>query len=154
SSDASRLSTRPPRLLTRGGTALAVVTLAVVTVGLIARPALREWLGVGAPPGPQPTVALGLLPVEAGGDPEGEFLGAGIASVIAGNFGSLPGVTVLTRASTTPFSGARDAFAAMQHALGVTHVVGLSLRTANGTAQLAARVYRPGVPQPVWSETL
>jgi serine/threonine-protein kinase len=133
---------------------LVSIALAAVAVAVLARPALRDWLGMGAPPGPPPAIVIGLLPIETpGGEPQAEYLGAGIASVLARNFASVPRVTVLTRGATARYAGDREAFSAMQHALGVTHVLGVSLRTTNATLRLTSRVYRPGQAQPVWDET-
>jgi serine/threonine-protein kinase len=134
---------------------LAAAAVAVLTLGLVGRLSVRDWLGLGTggPAARQPIV-LGVLPVEtSGGDPRAEYLGASLASVIAVNFGSIPRVTVLSRVSTAQFAGDRDDFSAMQRALGVTHVLGLSLPAVSPTPQLVVRLYRPGASQPVWNET-
>ncbi len=132
---------------------LATAATALVVLGLVVLSPLRQGIGLGGPTGPQPSIVLGMLPVETpGGEPEAEYLGASMASVIAGNFGSVPHVTVLSRLSTAPYTRDRDGYAAMQHALGVTHVLVLSLNRVKPAPQLIARLYRPGTSQPVWNE--
>jgi tetratricopeptide (TPR) repeat protein len=132
---------------------LAAAALLTVGAALASWPAGRDRLGLG-PAGPQPPIVLGLLPVETpAGERQSEYLAAGVASVIAGNFGSLPGVTVLPRGSTAPFRAAADNFSALGQALGVTHVVALAVRAIDSSLQLGAQVYRPGVAQPIWNET-
>ena len=138
----------------RAGWVFAAVAVLTTIAGIVAWPAVRDRLGIGAPTGAPAAIVLGLLPIDTpGGEPEAEYLGAGVASAIAGNFASAQRVTVVTRGATTRYAGDHDAFSAMQRALGVTHVLGASLRTMNGTLQLRTRLYRPGQAQPVWDET-
>ena len=94
------------------------------------------------------------MPVDTpSGEPQAEYLGAGMTSVIAGNFGSISHILVLSRAATAPYQKNFDDFAALQRALGATHVLNLSLRAVEPTPELTARLYRPDVPQPLWDET-
>jgi len=132
----------------------APAAVAALALGFAERGPIRDWLRPGVPPGRQVSMVLGVLPVEiSGGDLQAGYLGASMASVIAVNFGSVPRVTVLSRVSTAQYANDRDDFSAMQRALGVTHVLGLSMHTVNPTPQVVARLYRPGASEPVWNET-
>src|SRR5438128_6261600 len=54
-------------------------------------------------------LALAILPADnPTGDPHAGYVGAGIASVVARNFGSLAGMAVLSRASTAPYARPKD----------------------------------------------
>jgi tetratricopeptide (TPR) repeat protein/TolB-like protein len=104
---------------------------------------------------PSAPVVLAILPVDnPSGDPRAEYLGAGITSVVAGNFGSIPGLTVLSRVSTASYEKNRGDLVALQRELGATFVLDLSLRIVAQTPHLVARLYRPGEARPVWDDTI
>lgn len=121
--------------------AIALVALAVARRSRVAAPPTRP-------------AVLAILPVETpSGDREAEYVGAGIASVVAGNFGSIPGLTVLSRAATSAFAAQRGDLAAVQRELGATLVLDLELPVVRPRASLVARLWKPDVPPPVWQQT-
>jgi serine/threonine-protein kinase len=128
-----------------------VVLLAASAIGM--REPLRRRLGFGVD-GPPPRISLALLPVDSpGGDTRGTYLGAGLTSLIAANFGSVSGLTVLSRSATVRYVKDDDHFLALQQGLGVTHVLQLSWRSVEPILLLRARIYAPGVAEPKWDET-
>jgi tetratricopeptide (TPR) repeat protein len=127
---------------------------ALTAIGFAARRPLLTRLGVVHPVSSTPVV-LAVLPVDnPGADSQAEFLGAGIAGVVAANFASVPGVSVVSRAATAKFETSRMNRAAIRQELGATHVLDLSLKSVTPTAQLVARLYAPDSERPAWEETI
>jgi len=126
----------------------------VGVVGVLVAPSVRPIgkslgiINVGTPP---PTV-LAILPIDTpGGDQRAGFLGAAIASVVAGNFGSIQRVTVIPVPASASYLKTDD-FVALQRAIGATHVLRLRWRSTD-PLRLAVSVYTPGVAAPQWDET-
>lgn len=135
---------------------LAAAAAIVLTLGSVAgRPLLmRTGLFKGAPLATRPAV-VAILPVEnPTGDPQAEYLGAGFASVVAGNFGSIPGLSVLSRGSTAPYEKQRGDLSALQRELGADYVVDLTVKSARPSPLIVARLRRPGTPSPIWEQTI
>ena len=132
---------------------LATAAAILLTIGVVGwRPLLMRWCAHGAPA--HPTV-LAILPVDnPSGDPQGEYLGAGIASLVADNFASIPGLTIVSRAATTPYGAKRTDLEALQRDLGAGYVLDLSVEAASPKLQLASRLRRPGSTAPDWSEVI
>jgi tetratricopeptide (TPR) repeat protein/predicted Ser/Thr protein kinase len=121
--------------------AAAALLAAVVTAGLPLYGTLRQWLKPAAR-SPRPAV-LAVLPVDnPTGDVHAEYLGAGIAGVVASNFGSIPGLTVLPGSATAPFQNRRSDMASLKRDLAATHVVDLTMRSAAPHPALVARIRR------------
>jgi tetratricopeptide (TPR) repeat protein len=129
------------------------VLVAIAVAAFVARDPLRRWFGLGAA-GPPPRISLAILPFESpGGDPRGEYIAAGMTSVIGTNLSAIPRATVYSRAATAAFQKDADDYIALQRALGVTHVLKLSWRSLAPTLKLEARLYRPGTATPQSDET-
>jgi serine/threonine-protein kinase len=130
-----------------------VVAVLVVTVSaIIVIGPLRSQFGFGS--SPASPVVLAIMPVDTPvGDTTAEYLGTGVAAVVAGNFGSIPHVSVLSRAATTSYAKDNDRFAALQRALGATNVLQLSWRSGDRTPRLRARIQVPGSAEPIWDRT-
>ena len=128
----------------------------LLTIGFSARMPLMPRLGLLLPVTvPSTLIVLAILPVDnPSGDPRAEYLGAGITSAVAGNFGSMPGLTVLSRVSTASYEKNRGDLSAFERELGATFVLDLSLRIVAQTPNLIARLYRPGEARPVWDATI
>jgi serine/threonine-protein kinase len=100
-------------------------------------------------------VVMAVLPVDnPSGDPQADYLGAGIASVVVGNLGSITGLTVLSRASTAPYENRRNDLSAMQREIGADYVLDLAMKSAAPRAELIARLRKPGAAAPVWEQTI
>jgi len=129
---------------------------ALLTLALVTRPAVRSWFGwprttstTGRP------AVLAILPIDnPSGDIHGEYLGAGIAELVAANLGSIPGLTVLPRASTAPFRQRRNDLDVLQRDIGATHVIDLTMRGASPRLILYARLRRPGVQTVDWEQVI
>jgi len=129
--------------------ALALVTLAMVVLG---ERTLWESPSTPAPPA---HAVLAVLPVDnPGGDPGAEFLGGGIAAVIAGNLGSISGLTVLSRTSTAPYAARRSDLAAMHREIGADFVLDLTMKSAGPRADLIARLKKADSVAPIWEATI
>ncbi len=134
---------------------LAAASVVLLMIGLVARQPLMSRLRSRPAASNAPPVVFAVLPVDnPSADENGEYLGAGIASVVAANFGSIPGLTVLSRAMIAPYEHKRHDLAALQRELGATFVLDLSLNAMTPAPQLVARLYRPGVARPAWQDTL
>jgi tetratricopeptide (TPR) repeat protein len=138
----------------RGWKAAAAVGV-LTALGIIAYEPLARLGSRATSTATASPIILAILPVDnPTGDQQAEYLGAGIASVISQNFGSVAGLTVLLRAETAPYQETRSDFTPIQRELGATHVLDLSLTSLTPTPQLVARLYRSGLPRAVWDETL
>ena len=128
-----------------------IVAVVVVTIAaVLAIGPLRDEFGIGSSR-PASPIVLAIMPVDTpAGDTTAEYLGAGIAAVVAGNFGSIPHVSVLSRSATTMYAKDTDGFAALRHALGATDVLQLSWRSGDRASRLRARIQVPGSATPVW----
>jgi tetratricopeptide (TPR) repeat protein len=130
---------------------------ALVLVGasaIVGSESVRRQLGIGYL-GTATTLRLAILPIGTapGGNATAEFLGTGIASVVAGNFAAIPHVSALPRSATAPFDKDTDGFAALQRSLGATHVLRLSWLGVDPALRLEARLYKPGTASPIWTYT-
>src|SRR4051812_39150961 len=97
----SSLSVSAPR---RGLWVAFVVMTAVLIVGIAARRPLMTALGLARATPAARAIVMAVLPVDnPSGDLQAEYLGAGMASVVVGNLGSITGLTVLSRASTAAY---------------------------------------------------
>jgi tetratricopeptide (TPR) repeat protein len=100
-------------------------------------------------------VTLAILPIDNPiGDLQADYLGAGIASVVVQNLGSIPGLTVLSRAATAPYQGRRDDLAAMHREIGADYVLDLTIKSAAVRAELLARIRRFDSVAPIWEQTI
>jgi serine/threonine-protein kinase len=139
--------------------AAASVLAVIAVIAVIGVVAARGQLGRIAWLRPTPAfkgpAVLAILPADnASGDAQAEYDGAGLTSVVAENFGSIPGVTVVSRASTAPFRQRRDDFAALQRETAATHIVDLTVRAVSPRVVVVARLRRPGEPQADWNQTV
>jgi tetratricopeptide (TPR) repeat protein len=135
---------------------VAAAAVLLVMTGVVAwRPAMVKIGWPRATPAVTRPAVLALLPVDnPGGDPQVGYLGAGIASVVAENFGSIPGLTVLPRAAAAAYGNRRNDLRALQTELGADYVVDLALRTVSPRLQLVARLRRPRAATPDWEQTI
>ncbi len=135
---------------------LAIGAVVALAFGAVAwRPLLTRMGVLHVAPVVTRPVVLAILPVDnPGGDPQAGYLGAGIASVIAENLGSIPGLTVLSRASTAAYELKRNDLSGLQKELGADYVLDLALRTAAPRPQVVARLRRPDALAPVWEQTV
>lgn len=132
---------------------LATAALVVVIGLLVAVPVVRR--ARDDRPQPARPAVLAILPVDnPSGDPNADYLGAGFAAVVAGNFGSIPGLTVLSRATTAPYQNRRNDLDALQRELGATSVLDLMITAVTPRVELIARLRKPGVLAPVWDQTI
>jgi serine/threonine-protein kinase len=146
----------PAPVKTSGRRRWPIATAALVAiVGVASDPG---WLGrsVGRV-GPIPTVSpavIAVLPVDnRAGDIRGEYIGAGLASVVATNFGSVSGLTVLSSAAASSLHNRAADLARAPHELGVTHVISLVVRAAVPLTVVDANVRRSATGD-VWSGTI
>jgi tetratricopeptide (TPR) repeat protein len=133
----------------RVGIGAALLTLAVVAIAVVG----ARFKPLVSNPG-KPAV-LAILPVDnPTGDERAEYLGAGIASTVTQNFGSVPGITVLLRSATAPYGSKRSDHAAINRELGATHILDLTFAAISPVPKLFAKLFRPGATAPVWQATL
>jgi eukaryotic-like serine/threonine-protein kinase len=132
--------------------ALAVLLLAV---GIVARGPLMTRLGFHRPAIVARPTVLAILPVDnPSADAQAENFGTGVASVVAENFGFIPGLTVLSRASTAPYAQKRSDLQAITKDLGADYVLDLSVRAASPRPLVFARLSAAGSAAPAWERTL
>ncbi len=130
---------------------LAVALVLTLAIAVRYTPLMR----VLKPAGATGHAVLAILPVDnPTGDSQAEYLGAGFASVVAENFGSIPGLTALSRAATAPYEKKRNDLAGLARELGATFVLDLAMTSAAPTTQIVARLRRPGVTAPMWEQTI
>ncbi|HYM21894.1 MAG TPA: tetratricopeptide repeat protein [Vicinamibacterales bacterium] len=138
--------TRSPhfaRWVTTGVLAVLAVVLMIVERGYLTGPA-------SAPP----HIVLATLPVEASGtDSRSTYLGVGMMSVLADNFGSLPGFTIV-RAPSSSLDRSQAAMGPLYRELGATHMIALSLSSVEPKTRVVARLFSSTSDQPVWTETI
>jgi serine/threonine-protein kinase len=123
---------------------VAATALAAVVIGAAA--VLRLLPGAAA----HRTVAtagtpavIAILPVDnRAGDVRGDYVGAGLASVVATNFGSVSGLTVLPMAVTGELRDRPADLARARRELGVTHVIALTVRAVAPSTVVDARLRR------------
>ena len=133
--------------------AVAVFVLVVTVSAIVVFSPLRNEFGIGTSVPASPMV-LAIMPVDTpASDTTAERLGAGVAAVLGVNFGSIPHVSVLSRAATTSYAKNTDRFSALQRALGATDVLQLSWRSGERAQRLRARIQVPGSAEPVWDRT-
>jgi Predicted integral membrane protein len=135
---------------------IAAAIAVLLSVGVVARRPLMTGLGLARPaPVAARPIVMAVLPVDnPSGDLRADYLGVGIASVVVGNLGSIPGLTVLSRASTAPYETRRNDLARMHREIGADYVLDLAMKSAAPRAELVARLRKPGVAAPVWEQTI
>jgi serine/threonine-protein kinase len=140
----------------RGWTIAAAAAVVLLLIGVAVRRPLMTGLGLSrAAPRVAAPIVMAVLPVDnPSGDPQADYLGAGIASVVVGNLGSIPGLTVLSRASTAPYENRRNDLAAMRKEIGAEYVLDLAIKSAAPLAELVARLRKADTPTPVWEQTI
>jgi tetratricopeptide (TPR) repeat protein/TolB-like protein len=141
-----------PRIMWRLGAAAAALAVAA----MVARAPLMSWLGWPRSSSvPARRAVVAIMPVDnPSGEIRGDYLGTGIAELVAENFGSIPGLTVLPRSSTVPFRQRRDDSAALQRELGATHVIELTMRGIVPRLVVYARLRRPGAEAADWEQVI
>jgi tetratricopeptide (TPR) repeat protein/TolB-like protein len=132
--------------------AAAVLILAVAFAA--GRAPVMQRLGIGNPMPASRSTVLAILPVEnPTGDLQGDYLGAGMASVVAQNLAAITGFRVLSRAATAPYGTSRSDLSALAKDLSADYVLDLTLQSTTPVPKLAARLRRPGVATPYWEQT-
>ena len=147
----------PPGAEVRSHRWVLAASLAVlVMAGVAARGPLMTRLGFGKSEAVAGRFSvLAILPVDnPSGDPQMEHFGNGVASVVSENFSAIPGLTVLSRASTAPYENRRTDLEAMHRDIGADYVLDLAMKSAAPRAELVARLRRPGAVAPVWERTI
>jgi tetratricopeptide (TPR) repeat protein len=133
----------------------AIAVASLLAIGVVAWRPLLTRVGILKSAGRAPHAALAILPVDnPTGDVRAEYLGAGIAAVVASNFGSIPGLTVIPRTSTAPYETRRNDLAAMHREIGADYVLDLTMKSAAPRAELVARLRRTDAVAPVWEQTI
>ena len=144
-----RLGRPARRWLVRATTGAAIVIGIVGVVRLQRESSLQPAVMTGLP------AVIAILPVDnRAGDVRGDYIGAGLASVVATNFGSVSGITVLP---TTVTGVLRDRPADVTRArreLGVTHIVALAVRAVTPITIVDVTLHRSTSPADVWSRTI
>jgi serine/threonine-protein kinase len=136
--------------------AIGAAVTALVIAGVVAWRPLTTGLGLrhAAPTGRGPVV-MAVLPVDnPSGNRQADYLGAGIASVVVGNLGSIPGLTVLSRASTAPYETRRNDLEAMHREIGADYVLDLAMKSAAPRAELVVRLRKVGAAAQAWEQTI
>ena len=112
------------------------------------------WTNRPRPPRTRPIV-LAILPVDTpGGDPRADYLGTAFVSVLVQNFGSIPGLTVVSRASTAPYETRRNDLAPMRREIGAEYVLDVTMKSAAPGTELVARLRRTEDTSTVWEQTI
>ena len=145
----------PLRRMPRAVTVVAALAMLLALAVALRRP-LMTALGVAriAPVAARPVV-MAVLPIDnPSGDLKADYLGEGIVSVVVGNLGSIPGLTLLSRSSTAPYETRRNDLAAMRKEIGADYVLDLAMKSAAPRAEIVVRLRKPGVAAPVWEETI
>ena len=102
---------------------------------------------------PQRTV-VAVLPVNnITGDEATEGIGTAIASVLAANMSSLPGLTMLSRSDTSPYRSAREDIQRICRELGADLVVDLSAQSKSSAQLTMTAVLRGRTGGEAWSDT-
>jgi tetratricopeptide (TPR) repeat protein/TolB-like protein len=153
---ADATTTRVSAPVPRRAWTIAAAIAVLLAVGVVARRPLMTGLGLARPaPVAARPIVMAVLPVDnPSGDLQADYLGVGIASVVVGNLGSIPGLTVLSRASTAPYETRRNDLAVMHREIGADYVLDLAMKSAAPRAELVARLRKPGVAAPVWEQTI
>jgi serine/threonine-protein kinase len=148
--------TAPPDFAKRYGWKLAAAAAVLVTIGAaVSAPLLTRLRSARAPAPALRSAVLAILPVDnPSGDPQADNFGTGVASIVAENLGSFPGLTVLSRASTAPYAERRHDVPSLTRELGADYVLDLSVRPATPRPQLIVRLSAAGGSPPVWERTL
>ena len=137
------------RLVARRAAFAAVVAVGVAAIGFGLTRDLWRRAAV-----PTHTV-LAILPVDnPTGDSRADYIGAGIASVVAQNIGSIRGLTVLSRASTASYATKRQDLMGLQRDLGADYVLDVIIRSVSPTFQMSVRLRRPGAAAPDWEQSI
>ena len=132
---------------------IPVTALTVVVTGAVPR---LPWdrTEVAKPPD-SVAVVLGIVPVEnRAGDVRGKYVGAALASVVAANFGSVSGVTVLPAGVTRELSGGTPDADRARRESGVTHLVVLTVRAVAPSTVIDVALRRSATGEDLWSRTI
>jgi eukaryotic-like serine/threonine-protein kinase len=154
---ASPSSVATPAAVERSGrrrwliaTAAIAVLTGAISIPWWSRPAGRDGTAADIS-----RAVVAVLPVDnRAGDVRGEYLGAGLASVVTTNFSSVSGLTVLSPGATADLRDRPADLVRAHRELGVTHVIALSVRAAVPNAILDATVRRSPSGNDVWSGTI
>ena len=131
---------------------LPIVAGAVLAVTVAGWPAVRYLLHRTAPP--VPAVVAILPPTYVGDEADLEAVGAGVSSVLAGNLSLIPGVTLVSRASTAPYTGARrQDLLKVGRDLGASFILDLSLRRAATGVRVNAKLWRRSQAASPWTRS-
>jgi len=134
-----------PRRSSRLAAGLAVLLLAIAGV--------TAWVRSGAGTAPS-SLTLAVLPFEnLGGDPDREYLAAGLAEEAIASFGQVDPqhLSVIGRTSTLAYQGTRKSLAEIGRELGADYLVEGSIRKEGRGLRVTCRLVRVRDQSQVWS---
>jgi serine/threonine protein kinase/Flp pilus assembly protein TadD len=105
------------------------------------------------PPDAQSPVSFAVLPVtNLSSDPQTEQVGVGIASTIAHNLATVPGITMASQIDTARYREGNRNIQTALHELGVAVLLDLALERGGDRFRMHARLFRESVAAAVWAE--
>ncbi|MCH6552710.1 MAG: tetratricopeptide repeat protein, partial [Acidobacteria bacterium] len=139
------------RALPVAGTALAVVGLVAVLIGLNVG-GLREQLLSGVAPGQ--ITSLAVLPLEnLSGDPEQEYFADGMTEALITELGKISALRVISRQSVMQFKGTDKPLPEIARELEVDAVVEGSVLRAGKQVRITVQLMRAEPEEQLWSQS-
>ncbi len=139
------------RALPVAGTALAVVGLVAVLIGLNVG-GLREQLLSGVAPGQ--ITSLAVLPLEnLSGDPEQEYFADGMTEALIGELGRIWALRVISRTSVMQYKKAKKPLSEIARELDVDAVIEGSVLRAGKQVRITVQLMRAEPEEQLWSQS-
>jgi TolB-like protein/Flp pilus assembly protein TadD len=135
-----------------------VAAAALLTFGVVARPRLLSWLGLGSAPA---TIAnkiaesgIAVLPLaNLSGDPNQEYVADGMTEAIIAELGRVRSLRVISRQSVMRYKKTTTGVPQIADELGVTAVITGSVARSGDQLHVTVALVQPSPERQLWSET-
>jgi eukaryotic-like serine/threonine-protein kinase len=127
---------------------------ATVIVLAITGYAISKKAGVAASPASSEGPSIAVMPFEnMSGDPKNDYLGDGLSEELIGGLSRVRGLQVAARTSSFAFKGKNEDVRSIGSKLGVTSVLGGSVRRAGNKLRVSVQLTNVATGYNLWSET-
>jgi len=125
-----------------------------VDASFVRSPEVPEARGTSSPTATYASRFVAVLPFEnMSADPENEYFSDGVHEEIIAQLAKLRGLRVISRSSVMRYKKSQQPAREIGHALGVSHLIGGSVRRAGHRVRISAQLTDSDTDETIWAET-